>query len=295
MKERNAVIITNGAPLLWGLCFIFQGEAANKIGPFAYGGARMLLGAFSLLPFLLMGIKKNKNNPTYLKNLLLGSLFCGAATCFACSFQQYGIMTTSAGKAGFLSSLYVLIVPVLALLVKKKPTLKTWICIFTGFIGAFLISFNPGEISIAKGDIFVLISSFGFAVQIMFIDRFSKYLTGPDLCFGQFFTAGVLSVLCALISKEPFSFSMINNTRISILYSGIVSCGIAYTLQIIGQKNLNPTKATLILCLESVYALLFDMIINSAMLKPQEAIGCLVLFASVFVCQIPEKRRKITS
>lgn len=288
MKERTAVLLMLLASFIWGITFAFQSQAADVIGPFMYNGIRFVLGFIVLLPFVVKILKKHKDNPQYVKNLIKGGLACGLCLASASIAQQAGIAYTTAGKAGFITSLYTLFVPVFSIVLGKKVSKKLWLCVLSGLVGAFLMSINA-EHGISYGDILIFICAVLFALQIMVIDRVGKDLEGIDLSAVQFLFSGIICLILGLFI-EPFEISMVRSAVIPILYAGIFSCGVAYTLQIIGQKYVQPTKATLALSLENAWSAVGGAIILGERMTAKEFCGCLILFASVIIAQLPEKK-----
>ena len=288
MKENKAILLLLLASLIWGFTFAFQSQAADNIGPFMYNGIRMCIGFVVLLP-LVVKILKDKDRQ-YIRSLFLHGSICGILIGAASMVQQIGIGYTTAGKAGFITSLYTLLVPILSLLVGKKVSRKIWLCVLGGLVGAFLLSIN-GEGGIGKGDIIIFFCAVLFALHIMYIDRYGKAFNGVDLSAFQFLTAGIICLLIGSFT-ETTTLDNIKNAIVPILYAGIGSCGIAYTLQVVGQKYVQPTKATLALSLESAWSVVGGAIILGETMTARELLGCLILFISVVIAQLPEKKRK---
>lgn len=278
------------AAFLWGLSFVSQKAASAFIGPFTFNAIRMLLGSVALIPFTLKSLSVNLKKKGYLKKLVLYSFVVGSLLFLASLLQQIGIERTSAGKAGFLTSLYILLVPVISLFFGKKSSLKIWICVLVGLLGAFLISYN-GEFGFSSGDIYLLLCALAFAFHIIFIEKFTQRVNPVELSMFQFFFAGVLNLFFMFPLEKP-ELSSILDAWLPLLYSGIVSCSIAYTLQSIGQKYVESSKASLALSLESVFALLGGMVILHERLRINEWIGSALLFLSVIFTQIDFKKKK---
>lgn len=291
MKKYTYPLILFLTSFIWGLAFVSQSQATGTMGPLLYNGIRMLLGFLVLLPLLLLSLKKK--NISYIKSVIKDGLICGLILGTASFFQQKGIEYTTAGKAGFITSLYILIVPLFSLILGNKITKRVWFCVILGLIGAFLLSFS-GEGTIKGGDILVFISAIFFALHIIYVDKNGKAYSGADLSCIQFFFAGSIATLLSFIFENPTIIS-IKASLIPLLYGGIGSCGIAYTLQIVGQKHVEPTKATLILSLESVWAVVGGLIILNEEMKIIEIIGCIILFFSVVFAQLPEKKTNPSS
>ncbi len=284
MKKTASSLILLLTAAIWGFAFVSQSQAGDAIGALCYNGLRMLLGFIVLLPLLVKNLKENKSD---FCSLLSDGLIAGILLFAASFFQQKGIETTSAGKAGFITSLYILFVPIISLFFGKKNSLKTWVFIFTGLFGAFLLSYD-GSNGISSGDILVFISAVLFSFHVLFIDKAGKKHNSVSLSAVQFLFAGLIAFILSLIFENN-SIESIKSVTIPILYGGIGSCGIAYTLQIVGQKNTEPTKATLILSLESVFSAIGGALILGEVMSIREIIGCAVLFISVLGAQIPDK------
>lgn len=289
MKERKAVLLMLLASFIWGMTFAFQSQASESIGPFMFNGIRMLLGVVVLSPMLIKALKKHTGDKKYFYNLFVGGSVSGVATAAACGIQQVGITFSTAGKAGFLTSLYTLFVPLISIAIGKKVSRKIWCCVFIGVIGAFLLSFTPGQ-GFGTGDFLLLGCAFMFAVQMMIIDHFVPNVEGIDFSAVQFTVSGLICLVIGLLS-EDFEFSMIRGALIPILYSGICSCGIAYTIQIVCQKYVQPTKATMALCPESAWAAIGGAVILGETMNFKEISGAVLIFAAVLISQINLKKR----
>ncbi|MCQ2397914.1 MAG: DMT family transporter [Sphaerochaetaceae bacterium] len=290
MKEKRAVLLLLFASFIWGTTFVVQSNAADLIPPFSYNGIRMLLGSLCLSPFLISSVKEHKNSGEFRKNIITGGVICGIEVGLACTVQQIGISMTTAGKAGFITSLYILVVPVLSLVAGKKVSPRTWICVMFGLIGAFVLSVN-GATPVNRGDLVVFTCSFIFAIHIITVDYFVGKLDGPDLSCVQFFFGGLMNLVIGLIFEEC-NLQMIKSAMFNIFYSGVLSCGVAYTLQIIGQKHVQPAKATLALSLESAWAAVSGAVFLGERMSLKELTGCVILFSAVIISQLPEKSGK---
>ena len=290
MKERTAILLCLLASFIWGTSFVAQSSAANDIGPLCYNGIRMLIGFVVLLPIVIKVLKRHKGDKKYYRALLKGTVTCGSALFLATNLQQFGIMTTTAGKAAFITSFYTLIVPILSVLLKKKIEPRVWGCVAIGLVGAFLLSVN-GDTGISKGDLLIFACAFMFAVQIMCIDHFGKELEGIELSAFQFLFCGIIGTILG-VATEPLTISMIQNVTINLLYSGFLSCGVAYTLQTVCQKYTRPEKATLALSLENAWGAIAGAVVLHEVLTTKELIGCLLLFAAVMIAQLPAKQHK---
>lgn len=262
---KNSLILLLTATI-WGIAFVAQSEGGDAVGAFTFNSTRSLIGSLVLIPviFLLNKItpKDNKNESgvssgnissgnifSRNRTLILGGISCGICFFLASNFQQLGIQYTSVGKAGFITACYIVIVPILGLFMKKKCSPFIWAAVAMALVGLYLLCITDG-FSIGKGDILVLICAFLFSLHILIIDYFSPKVDGVKMSCIQFFVCGVLSAVPALIFEHP-QLSAFQGAWGAILYAGVMSCGVAYTLQIVGQKNMDPTVASLILSLES--------------------------------------------
>ncbi len=287
MKTRNALLLLLLTSFIWGFAFVAQSTAAKDIGPFTYNAIRMLLGALSLVPFSLKTLRSNIKKEGYTKKLMKGGMICGCFLAIASYLQQFGIAYTTAGKAGFITSLYILFVPVISLFFGKKNPPRIWICVAIGLIGAYLLSVKDG-FEISKGDLFVSLCAICFCLHILSIDKFGKDVDAIELSMVQFATAGAICSIGMFFFEKP-EISSILSAWIAILYSGVLSCAVAYTLQVVGQKYLKPAPATLALSLESVWAAIGGALILKESMNARELVGCIILFASVIVAQLPAK------
>ena len=221
------------------------------------------------------------------KTLWLGGVLCGLCLCVASSLQQIGIQYTTAGKAGFLTAMYIIMVPVFGLFLKKKCSPFVGISIVLATVGLYLLSIKEG-FNIGKGDIYVISCAVVFSIHILVIDYFAPKCNGVKLSCIQFLVCGVLCSVIALVVEEP-TISGILAAWLPIAYAGVMSCGVAYTLQIIGQKGMNPTVASLILSLESVISVLAGWLLLHQTLSAREIIGCMIMFAAIILAQLPTK------
>jgi len=288
MKEYKAALLLVLASVIWGFTFAFQSQAADLIQPFSYNGIRMLIGAVVLSPLALKGMRKRGSDAVYRRNLIRGGLLCGVLIAAASVFQQYGIGLTSAGRAGFITSIYALLVPVFSIAIGKKVSPGLWVCVFAGLLGLFLLSTGAESGKIGTGEIMLMVCAVLFTFQIMSVDHFAPFVEGPDISFIQFLVGGFISLVFGLIF-ETVSWQIIKAAMVPILYAGIFSCGVAYTLQIVGQKYVQPTKATLILCLESFWAAVGGALILGETMTGREITGCVITLGAVMASQLMRK------
>ena len=292
-NQLRQVVFPILAAFIWGTAFVAQDLCADSIGAFAFNATRYFIAVLALLVVILISDKLKKNKPTLTaqekkaanKQLWLGGLCCGAALAIASNFQQAGLVAgTDAGKAGFITALYVVLVPVFGLFFKRKVSLPTWIAVVLSVVALYLLCIK-GDFSLAPGDLLVLVCAVCFAVHILVIDHFTAYCDGVKLSCLQFLFAGIISTICMFIF-EDVDFAAILNCALPLLYVGIFSCGVGYTLQILAQKDSNPTVVTILLSLESVFAVIAGAIILKQQMTVREYIGCAIMFAAVILAQI---------
>ncbi|MBE6638137.1 MAG: DMT family transporter [Ruminococcaceae bacterium] len=297
-KQLRASFLLLLCAFVWGSTFVAQSSATKSIAPFSFLAARSFVGSFALLilslPFSLTkrdDITAKQKTP--LKRLLVVGLFCGIALTVASACQQYGMtLGTGAGKAGFLTALYLVFVPLLNFLIfRRSPEFKTILGSIFSLIGLFLLCGVIQSGSFGIGDFITACCGFCFAIHILIIDRYAGDLNGIQLSCVQFFVCGTLSLILALVFDPPVTLFP-QKALYSVLYAGLVSSALGYTLQIFGQKDCPPTVATILMSLESVFALLSDTVV--ALLKKQpipisgiELVGCLLMFVGVLLAQIP--------
>lgn len=277
------------AACIWGFAFVAQSVGMDYMGPYTFNGARFLIGGLVLLPLVFVRIRKKRNTPEAVKRriTITGGICCGLAICAASLFQQFGILHTTVGKAGFITTLYIVIVPVLGIFMRKKIQGKIWIAVLMAVAGMYLLCITE-SFSIGRGDALVCVCALLFSVHILVIDYFAPKTDGVALSCIQFFTAGVICTMGALCTEQP-SWEQLAAGALPVLYAGAMSCGIAYTLQIIGQKNMEPAAASLILSMESVISVLAGWLILGQAMSLKELAGCVLVFAAVILVQLQEK------
>ncbi len=286
--------------LVWGVSFISQSKGVETISPLAFNGIRSMLGGLVLLPViaLLDFNKKRKGQPIYKinKELLAGGIVCGVLLCLASTLQTAGMVYTSPGKAGFITALYMVIIPIIGLLTGKKPRPVILLSVMIAIVGLYLMCIDS-KFTINKGDIMIFICAFLFAGHILAVDYFSPRVDGVKLACLQFFVCGMINLICMFFLEVP-KLSDILDCSIAIGYSGIMSCGVAYTLQIVGQKYTDPTSASILMSLESVFATLATVVLvacgwqlTGGALTLREIIGCIFMFAAIILVQLPEKKK----
>ena len=274
------------AAFIWGTAFVAQVTGMDKIGPFTFNMARSVIAIICLGAYLI--ITKAKL-PKDIGVLLQGGLVCGFFIFMGTSLQQIGLQYTTAGKTGFITSFYILIIPFLTIL-KHKIDLLTWVSIIIGFIGLYLLAIpSLNDFTINKGDFIVFLGSFCWAGHILIIDYYSKKVNPVELSFLQFVVLTILSGICALLfENETATMNNIFLSWKSIAYAGLLSSGIAYTLQMVGQKYTNPVVASLILSLEAVFAALAGYFMLDEIMTSREFLGCSIVFLAIIFSQIPK-------
>ncbi|MBQ3184174.1 MAG: DMT family transporter [Clostridia bacterium] len=292
MKSFGANLILILAAFIWGSAFVAQNSAGDILGAFSINFARNVVGSAVLIPvYFFFSRKEDKKTPEYklkMKNTFIGGLFCGLALFAASAFQQLGInIGKDEGKAGFITVMYVVIVPLIGLIFKKRVSALTWLAVAIAPVGLYFLCIEKG-FSLAYADILLLICAFIFSIHISVIDHFSPKADGVLMSCVQFFVAGVLSLVCMLVFEAEY-IRVIPSAWIEILYLGIMSSGVAYTLQIIGQKNTNPTVASILLSLESVFAMICGAIFSQTMPDSKKILGAVIIFAAVILAQMPAK------
>ena len=282
----KGIILLLITAIIWGSSFVAQSIGMQSIDAFTFPGIRTTLGMLFLLPFTLI-INKGFDfkKETLKKGLILGVVFS-----IAQNFQQFAFYYSTSGKIAFITAFYMFFVPLISVVfLRKKIAVLTWLSIFIGLIGLFLLCINPEDLtSINLGDVLALICAIFYAIQIMLIDKFLEDGTsGVQLSFMQFFVAAIISIVAMFIFEQP-NLADIKTAAPSLLYSGIMSCGIAYTLQIVGQKHASPVVASLLMCLESVFAVISAALILQENMLPRELAGCLVMFGAIILSQVSE-------
>lgn len=290
MRSHLLLVIT---AFIWGVSFVAQSVGMDYVGPFTFNGIRCLIGGTVLLPYVFW--KKKENSKNYLetkdrKRILLGGILCGIALFIASSLQQVGIQYTTVGKAGFITTLYIVLVPSLGCFLGKKISKKIGVCVALAMIGMYLLCITE-KMTIGKGDCLVILCALFFSIHILCIDYFSPNVDGVFLSCIQFFTSGLISLFVMVIWETP-SLGAIVSAWQPIFYAGVLSCGVAYTLQIIAQKDTTPTIASLILSLESVFAVMGGVFFLNESMTKKELLGCGFVFLSIILAQLPERQEK---
>ena len=291
MPTKNALLLLLTS-LIWGTAFVAQRVGVDFLGPFAFSAIRFIMGGIVLIPVVLLlnRIKKPEQKATEDKRAtIIGGLICGVILALASNLQQIGIQYTTVGKTGFITALYIIIVPVIGLFFRQKASAKLWVSVLIALAGLYLLCMN-GRFMLEFGDTLIFLCAIVFSVHILVIAHFGPRIDGVQMSCIQFLVAGVLSTVCMLLAEPLPTWELIQAAKIPLLYTGILSCGVAYTLQIVGQKNVNPTVASLILSLEAVISVIAAWIILNQSMSLREICGAGLMFIAIILAQLPEKR-----
>lgn len=298
-EKRNNIIgsiMLTVCAIVWGSSFVAQTTGAEYVGPFTFISLRSLLGSLSLVPVMLIMSAVKKKNPQgqtadkkSKKFFFLGGLACGICLCIASVLQQMGIdKGTEPGKAGFITALYIILVPIFSIVLKKKIRPLIWLCVGVFLVGLYLLCIT--ENSLQSSDLYVLACAACYAVHILVIDYVSPHVDGVKLSCMQFLVCGIISAIPMILTEEV-SVDLIKGAAVSIAYSGIMSSGVAYTLQILGQQRMKQTAvASMLMSLESVFAVIAGMIILHQIPSIKEGIGCILMFSAIILAQLPNKK-----
>lgn len=301
MKLKNNLLLVLAA-LIWGVAFVAQSVGMEYVGPFTFNAVRFIIGGLVLIPCILLLDRRDRREngkktsadrktPEDKKTLVIGGLCCGIFLTVASTLQQFGIMYTTVGKAGFITALYMIIVPVAGIFLGKKIALPVWASVGLGVAGMYLLCITE-SFSINLGDLLVLLCAVGFTGHILVIDYFSPRVDGVKMSCIQFFICGIICAVPMFLKEHP-SLTVILNAWQPVLYTGVLSCGVAYTLQILAQKGTNPVTASLLLSLESVFSVLAGWLILGQHMSVREILGCVLVFAGIVLVQIPWKTGKV--
>lgn len=297
-QVRNSFLLLLAA-IIWGSAFVAQSVGMEHVGPFTFTFTRSIIGGIVLIPVIVLFRKTDsiasKTRTAGIQGITkyewLGGICCGIALCAASNFQQIGMLHTTVGKAGFITALYVVIVPILGLFLKKRVPALIWLCVALSVVGLYLLCMPKGAFALGEGDILVLICALLFSFHILIIDYFSPKGDGVVISCIQFWVCGILSGIMMLFVENP-SIANIMDAKWSILYAGALSSGVAYTLQVVAQKNVNPTVASLIMCLESVVAVLAGWLILGDQMTAREIAGCIFMFVAIVLAQLPTPKKE---
>lgn len=280
---------------IWGTAFVAQSVGMDYLGPFTFNGVRSLIGGAALLPCIWL-FQKGKGKATEKpsrgarKELIAGGIACGLLLFAASSLQQIGIQYTTAGKAGFITAFYIVIVPVLGMFLHKKISGKVWGAVAIALAGLYFLCITE-KFAVGKGDILIFLCALVFSIHILVIDYFSPKVDGVKMSCIQFFVCGIVSLPPMFFTETPKIGAIVEGWA-PLLYAGVLSCGVAYTLQIIGQKNVNPAVASLILSLESCFSVLAGWMVLGEKLSMRESVGCVLMFAAIILAQLPDRKKE---
>lgn len=287
---------------IWGFGFVAQSEGMNYVEPFTFTTVRNILAFLVLVPYIMLTERKNRKNDTSVINndihknrkpsaLIIGGICCGICLFAASTLQQFGVKYTTVGKAGFITAMYMVLVPIFGIFLHKKVGVRVWTAVALAALGMYFLCITKGEFSLQPGDCLVFACAVGFTFHILTIDYFSPKTDGVRLSCIQFFVCAVLSAVCMFLFEKPDMVKILA-AWLPIIYAGVMSSGVAYTLQIVGQKGMNPTVASLILSLESVVSVLAGWLVLDQSLSSRELFGCALAFAAIILVQLPDKKKK---
>ena len=290
-----------GTAIIWGFAFVAQRDSMDTIGPFMYSAIRMLLGSLTLVPIFLIGDRiRAKKHPdersieekkASMKTLFTGGIIAGLVIFFAANLQQVGLVSTDAGKTAFITTLYILLVPMFGLFLKHKANRNNWIGAVIGAAGLYFLCVTT-ELTIARGDFLVFIGAFCWAFHILVLDHFAPKVDVSKLICIQFLVSGIISLIIAFIVEDGNTVSGIIQCAPSLLYTGIMSSAVAFTLQGLGQKHANPTTASIILSTESLFGAVSGFLVLHEMMTGRELLGCALMLAAVIIAQLPTKEER---
>lgn len=285
MKSNLLLLLT---AVIWGFAFVAQRAGMEYLGPFTFNTARFTLGSLSLIPLLLLNQKRkfeSKNSQPFAnKNLVYGGIASGTVLFLGATFQQSGLVYTDAGKAGFITGFYIILVPILGLIIKQKTSIFTWFGAIVAIFGLYLLSVNESfEINI--GDVLVFIGAFFWAIQILVIGYYSKRIDPFKLAFSQFVVCSILSLLAAVLI-ESIQIQNILQALLPILYAGLFSVGIAFTIQVVAQREAHPANAAIIMSLEAVFAVIGGWLILNESIPLRGFLGCTLMLLGMILSQL---------
>ena len=300
-KKVKSTIFLMLTAIIWGTAFVAQREGMSSIGPFMFSALRMYLGTLTLIPIIYITLYRAKLNKNYIprsavekkagnKLLMQGGLWCGLIIFFAANFQQVGLVSTSAGKTAFITTLYILLVPIIGIFLKRKLHWYIWLAVAMGTIGLYFLCIAD-SLTIAFGDLVILIGAFFWALHILCMDYYAPKVMVTKLIAIQFFISGTLSLIVSVFT-EPFLFGGLVGAMPTIVYTGVMSSGLAFTFQGLGQKDANPTTASIILSTEALFGAIAGYLFLSEVFTQREFLGCVLMFSAVIISQLPTKADK---
>lgn len=299
-KQIFGIVILFITAIIWGASFIAQSVGMEKIEGFTFSGIRQLMGGFALLIFIIIrdSIKVRKFTPEQKmaqkeenKTILKFGIPLGVVFFLATNFQQFAFNTSTSGKIAFITALYMFFVPIIGLFFKKRVPWLTWVCVVIAFVGLYFLCVESGKslLSLTQGDYLAFVCAIFFAAQILMVEKMAPQVDGIKLSCAQFFFSGIVSTILMFIFENP-NWQNITAVTGALLYSGLMSCGLAYTLQIVGQKYTEATIASLIMCMESVFAAISDVLILHTKMSLREIMGCTIMFIAIIISQLSQKK-----
>lgn len=294
LKQTRGSLLLVLCAMIWGAAFVAQSEGMQYIQPFTMGATRFFLAGLILLPVIAVLDRRGRsiNRPETAaakKHQLFAGILCGVLLFAATTLQQFGLVYTTVGKSGFVTALYLVFVPIVGVLGGRRAGAKVWLCVAAALIGMYLLCVGSG-FSIAGGDLLTLGCAVMFTLHICYVSRVSPDVECVRLSCVQFFVCSALSAVCMLLFEAP-SWQSICACWLPIVYAGIFSGGIGYTLQIIGERDVPPTVASLLMSLESVFAALFGWLLIDQALSARELLGCGIMFAATILSQLPTRSK----
>ncbi len=291
-KIKSTILLFLTA-MIWGFAFVAQKVGAEFVGAFTFNGIRFMLGTISLIPVILI-FEREKLDKTKIKNILIPGILAGAVLFIASTLQQYGVeITGSAGKAGFLTGLYTVLVPLIRFVMGKKTSIFTLFGAVFAVVGLFFLCMTGDELTFGIGDVVLIIGAFFWAGHILVVDKYVNDISPLKFSMVQFFVCGVLSLFFALI-LEDIELSAIKSAGIPILYGGLMSVGVAYTCQILGQRDADPTFASIVFSTESVFSAIGGAILLNEIMSGRGYLGCVLIFIGIVLSQLnPEQIKNV--
>jgi drug/metabolite transporter (DMT)-like permease len=300
LRQTGILFLAAG---IWGMSFVSQSKGMDYMKPLTFNGVRSLIGTFVLALYLWISRQTFQKSapPIPWKIALPGGIACGLAVTVASTLQQYGIQYTTVGKSGFITTLYIIFVPILGLFLRRKIRVIVWFAAMLAVVGMYLLCMSADSLAISIGDFLTFLSAIVFAIHILIIDYFSPKVDGAVLSAIQFLVCGILCTTAALFLEQP-TFGQLGAGIWPLLYAGVMCCGVGYTLQIIGQKGLNPSIAALVMSLEAVVSAIagwgayrIGILTQDQTLTVRQILGCVVVFAAVVLVQLPQRTVKASS
>lgn len=294
-KQMKGTAMLLLAAMVWGAAFVAQTVGMDHVEPFTFQAFRQMLGALVLLPVIFLrdkagsDINRPKTKKDY-KDLIVAGFICGLLLFIACSFQQFGLLYTTPGRSGFITALYVIMVPLSMVFFRKRVSLRVWIAVGLSVVGLYFLCMD-GTLQLGKGELLTLVSALCFTIHILYLERITKRTDGVRLASLQFFFCSLISVPFMLL-VEQVDLKAVLDCWLPICYTGLISSGVGFTLQIVAQKDTNPTLASIAMSMESVFAVLFGWILMGIGLIPKEILGCVLMFSAIVLAQLPSKIKK---